>query len=246
LPATWSNAGVGVFGKKYTNDWVFAYEAYLTNGFNDKIISNPENKTFLPASKENIERFEESFNGSPLFTGKIAVKNQRVGELGVSYMGGAYNKFENDGIVLDKKRKVNVFAIDFNGTIPKLNTYITGEWAWVHVDIPDTYTEQFGRKQAGGFVDIVQPILKRPMIGFEKATLNVAARIEYVDWNKDKFKSTGQNISDEIFSIVPAVSWRPTAQTVIRVNYRYAWQTDLLGNPPSKIAGIQVGLSTYF
>jgi len=246
LPATWSNAGVGVFGKKFTSDWVFAYEAYLTNGFDDKIVSNAENKTFLPASKENIERFEESFNGSPLFTAKVAVKNQRVGELGISYMGGAYNKFENDGIVLDKKRMVNVFAIDFNTTIPKFNTYITGEWAWVHVDIPDTYTEQYGRKQAGGFVDIVQPILKRPMIGFEKATLNVAARIEYVDWNKGKFKSTGQNISDDIFSIVPAISWRPTAQTVIRLNYRYAWQTDLLGNPPSKIAGIQVGLSTYF
>jgi hypothetical protein len=246
LPATWSNAGVGVFGKKYTNDWVFAYEAYLTNSFDDKIISNPENKTFLPASKENIDRFEESFNGSPLLTGKIAVKNQRIGELGISYMGGAYNKFEEDGIVLDKKRMVNVFAVDFNSTIPKFNTYINGEWAWVRVDIPDTYTEQYGRKQMGGFVDFVQPILKRPMLGFEKATLNVAARIEYVDWNRDKFKSTGQNISDEIFSIVPAISWRPTAQTVIRLNYRYAWQKDLLGNPPSKIGGIQVGLSTYF
>jgi len=246
LPATWSNAGVGVFGKKYTNDWVFAYEAYLTNGFDDKIISNPENKTFLPASKENIDRFEESFNGSPLFTGKIAVKNQRIGELGISYMGGAYNKFEEDGIVLDKKRMANVFAIDFNSTIPKFNTYINGEWAWVRVDIPDTYTEQYGREQAGGFVDFVQPILKRPMFGFEKAILNLAARIEYVDWNRDKFKSTGQNISDDIFSIVPAISWRPTAQTVIRLNYRYAWQKDLLGNPPSKIAGIQLGLSTYF
>jgi len=246
LPATWSNVGAGIFGKKYTKNWVFAYEAYLTNGFNDKIISNPENKTFLPASKGDIDRFEESFNGSPLFTGKIAVKNQRAGELGVSYMGGAYNKFEAEGIVLDKKRMVNVFAIDFNTTISKLNTYISGEWAWVHVDIPDTYTEQYGRKQAGGFVDIVQPILKRPILGFEKSTFNVAARIEYVDWNRDKFKSTGGNISEEIFSLVPAVSWRPTAQTVIRLNYRYAWQKDLLGNPPSKLAGVQLGFSTYF
>jgi hypothetical protein len=246
LPATWSNVGAGIFGKKYTKNWVFAYEAYLTNGFNEKIISNPENKTFLPASKGDIDRFEESFNGSPLFTGKIAVKNQRAGELGVSYMGGAYNKFEAEGIVLDKKRMVNVFAIDFNTTISKLNTYISGEWAWVHVDIPDTYTEQYGRKQAGGFVDIVQPILKRPILGFEKSTFNVAARIEYVDWNRDKFKSTGGNISEEIFSLVPAVSWRPTAQTVIRLNYRYAWQKDLLGNPPSKLAGVQLGFSTYF
>ena len=57
---------------------------------------------------------------------------------------------------------------------------------------------------------------------------------------------THQNISDELFSIVPAISWRPTAQTVIRLNYRFNWQKDLLGNPPSKLAGIQFGLSAYF
>ena len=57
LPATWSNIGFGLFGKKYTKNWVYAYEAYLTNGFDDKIIDNAESKTFLPASKENKNRF---------------------------------------------------------------------------------------------------------------------------------------------------------------------------------------------
>jgi hypothetical protein len=246
LPDTWSNVGFGLFGKKYTKDWVFAYEAYLTNGFDDKIISNTENKTFLPASKENKERFEESFNGNPLLTGKIAIRNHKVGELGFSYMGGVYNKFKEDGLLLDKKRRVDVFAIDFNTVFSGINTYINGEWAWINVDIPGTYTEQFGRKQQGGFIDLVQPVFKRPMLGFEKATLNLAARFEYVDWNKGRFKSTGENISDEIFSIVPAISWRPTVQTVIRFNYRYNWQKDILGNPPSKLAGFQFGLSTYF
>ena len=33
LPATWSNAGMGIFGKVRTGDWVVGYEAYLTNGF---------------------------------------------------------------------------------------------------------------------------------------------------------------------------------------------------------------------
>jgi len=245
LPATWSNVGFGVYGKKYTTDWVYAYEAYLTNGFDDKIITNSENKTFLPASKENKERFEESFNGSPLFTGKFAVKNRKIGEVGLSYMGGVYNKFEDDGLVLDKKRRVNVFAVDFNSTISKSKTFINGEWAWVNVDIADTYTEQFGRKQQGGFIDIVQPIIKKPMFDFEMAVLNAAVRVEYVDWNKGTFKSTGGNISDHIFSVVPAVSWRPTPQTVIRLNYRFNRQTDLLGNPPSRVGAIQFGLSTY-
>lgn len=246
LPATWSNVGFGVFGKRYTKDWVYAYEAYLTNGFDDKIIDNAENKTFLPASKENKDRFEESFNGSPLLTSKIAVRNRKIGELGLSYMGGIYNKYQDDGLQLDKKRRVNVYAIDFNTTLPKIKTYINAEWAWVNVDVPETYTEQFGRKQQGGFIDFVQPVIKKPVFGFEKSVINAALRLEYVDWNKGKFKSTGDNISDEVFSIVPAISWRPTAQTVIRLNYRYNWQKDILGNPPAKLAGFQFGVSTYF
>lgn len=246
LPATWSNVGFGLFGKKFTNNWVVGYEAYLTNGFDDKIIANTENKTFLPATKQNKDRFEESFNGSLLFTGKIAIRNTKIGEIGLSYMGGIYNKFEEDGLVLDKKRRLDVFAIDFNTVLPKINTYINGEWAWVNVDVPETYSEQFGRKQQGGFVDFVQPVLRKPMLGFERAVLNLALRLEYVDWNNGSFKSTGGNIADDVFSIVPAISWRPTAQTVIRFNYRRNWQKDILGNPPTRLAGYQFGFSTYF
>jgi hypothetical protein len=246
LPATFSNVGFGIFGKKSTKDWAYAYEAYLTNGFDDQIINNSENKTFLPATKENKDRFEESFNGVPLFTGKFALKNRRIGEIGLSYMGGVYNKFEEDGLKLDEKRRLHVYAIDFNTTLPKLNTYINGEWAWVNVDVPETYTEQFGRKQQGGFIDFVQPVWRKPVLGFNRSVINLALRLEYVDWNKGEFSSTGDNIADDVFSFVGAISWRPTSQTVIRLNYRYNWQQDILGNPPSKMAGIQFGLSTYF
>jgi hypothetical protein len=68
LPATWSNAGFGIYGKMYSGDFIIGYEAYLTNGFNNSIIDNEESRTFLPAAKEDHERFEESFNGRPLFT----------------------------------------------------------------------------------------------------------------------------------------------------------------------------------
>lgn len=245
LPATFSNVGFGIYGKKYRKDWVYGYEVYLTNGFNERIIENSKNKTFLPATKENPDRFEKSFNGSMLFTGKVALRNSKIGEIGLSYMTGAYNKFKEGGLVLDKKRLAKVYALDFNTTLP-IKTYITGEWAWINVDIPNTYTEQFGRKQQGGFVDIVQPIVQGTMFGYNKSTLNAAVRLEYVDWNRGNFKSTGEGIGDHVYSIIPAISWRPTSQTVFRLNYRYNWQTDLLDNLPSKVAGFQIGLSTYF
>lgn len=246
LPDTWSNAGIGIYGKKYSNDWMFGYEAYLSNGFNNTIIDNEENKTFLPAAKEEEDRFDESSNGQPLLTTKIAMRNNKLGEVGLSYMGGIYNKFQEDGLQLDLKRRVNVFVIDYNNTLPKWNTFITGEWAWVNVNIPETYTEQYGSKQHGGFVDIVQPILKKNMLGWDDATVNLACRLEYVDWNVGKFKSTNKNIADDIWSIMPAISFRPTSQTVFRFNYRYQKQKDILGNPPAKTAAFSFGISTYF
>jgi hypothetical protein len=246
LPATWSNAGFGIYGKHYSKDWMFGYEAYLSGNFDNSIIDNSENKTFLPAAKSNQDRFEDINSGLPLFTGKLAAKNNKIGEIGLSYMGGVYNKFQEDGLQLDEKRRVDVIAIDFNTTLSKSKTFITAEWAWIKVNVPSTYTQQYGNKQQGGFLDIVQPILKKTILGWEKAVINLACRFEYVDWNKGKFTSTGGNIAEDLWSIMPALSFRPTAQTVIRLNYRYQQQRDLLGNPPAKTGGFSFGISTYF
>jgi hypothetical protein len=246
LPATWSNVGFGLYGKYYSKEWAFGYEAYLTNGFDDSIIDNGENRTFLPASKVNKGRFEESSNGQPLLTGKIALRNNNIGEIGLSYMGGIYNTYEEDGLILDDKRKLNVYAIDFNTTIPVIKTFIVGEWSWINVDVPTTFSQQFGDKQRGGFVDLVQPILKGNLFGFNQASFNLAMRFEYVDWNHGTFRETGENIGDQIWALVPAISFRPNAQTVIRLNYRFMQQTDILGNPPANISGVQFGISSYF
>ncbi|MBA4319076.1 MAG: hypothetical protein C0412_11815 [Flavobacterium sp.] len=246
LPSTFSNAGVGLFGKKYTENWMFGYEVYLSGNFDDSIIENAENKTFLPAAKNNPERFEEINSGEPLFTGKLAIRNNRIGELGISYMKGIYNKFEEDGIVIDEKRRVSIFALDFNTTIPKTKTFITTEFAWIKVDVPESYSQQFGNKQYGGFLDIVQPILKKTILGWENAVFNIACRLEYVDWNVGTFNETGGNIGEDLWSVMPAISFRPTSQTVIRFNYRYQKQRDIFGNPPAITDGMSLGISSYF
>lgn len=246
LPATFSNVGFGLFGKTYKPNFVWSYEIYLTNGFNDQIIGNTENKTFLPATKLDPNRFEESFNGEPLTTAKTSIRVKRIGELGVSYMGGVYNKFEVDGIKLDKKRRADVFAVDFNTVLPKIQTTINSEFVWTLVDVPETYTQQYGKKQHGGFIDVVQPVFKKSFWGFEHTSLNLVIRAEYVDWNVGVFNETGKNIADDVFAIVPGVSLRLSTQTVVRFNYRYEWRHDLLGNPSIRTAALQFGISSYF
>tara|TARA_B100000508_G_scaffold125588_1_gene109627 strand:- start:11639 stop:12859 length:1221 start_codon:yes stop_codon:yes gene_type:complete len=246
LPATWSNAGFGLFGKTYKGDWMFGYEFYLSGGFDDEIIDNDLGKTFLPVSKDNPERFTESASGRPLTTAKLAIRNKYVGEIGLSYMGGVYNTYQDDGIILDYKRRLNVFAIDYNTTIPKINTFITGEFVWINVEVPESYTQQYGNMQHGGFIDVVQPVLQRKMFGWEDATLNLAFRLEYVDWNVGKFDETGGNIADDLWSVMPAISFRPSQQTVFRLNYRIQRQQDFLGNVPANTAGFSFGISSYF
>lgn len=246
LPATFSNVGFGFYGKTYKPSFVWTYEAYVTNGFNDLIIANDENKTFLPATKLDPDRFEESYNGAPLTTIKTSIRFKKAGEFGLSHMGGVYNKFQNEGLKLDKKRRLDIIAADFNTSIPLTNTIITTEFAWAFIDIPQNYMEQYGSKQQGGFIDFVQPLIKKKMLGFEKATLNAAVRIDYVDWNVGVFDETGTAIADHVFGIVPALSFRSSSQTVLRLNYGFQWKKDMFGNPAERTGFLQVGLSSYF
>lgn len=246
LPATWSNAGFGLYGKHYNKNWMFGYEMYVSGGFDNSIIANTNGKTFLPSAKNNPERFEEIASGIPLFTGKIGIRNKHIGELGLSYMGGVYNKWMDDGLQIDDKRRLNVFAVDFNTTLPVLKTFITTEWAWVNVQVPANYSQQFGTRQHGGFIDFVQPVWRTHFFGWDNAVLDVSCRLEYVDWNIGTFRENGSKIGDELWSIMPAISFRPTQQTVLRLNYRYLQQKDVLNNPPSITGGFSFGVSSYF
>lgn len=246
LPATWSNPGFGVHGKTRAGNWIFGYEAYVTNGFDDSIIDSEMHKTYLPAAKDNSSRFEESNNGRPLYTGKLALKHRNWGEIGISYMGGVYNTYETDDLVLDVERRLDVVAMDLRTTVALTGTRIVGEAVMARIETPQTYTQQYGNEQRGFFVDVVQPLWRGEVAGRKNATLNAAFRIDYVDWNVGRFRETGESIGDELWAVTPGLSFRPSGQTVFRLNYHYQWQTDILNNPPVPAADWLIGFSTYF
>jgi len=250
LPDTWSNAGFGAYGKQYSGNWMFGYELYLTGGLNDSIIDNSQGKTFLPESNANPTRFTASASGTPMYTGKISLRNNKIGELGLSYVSDIYNTWAVEGAAVDAKRRAQIYDIDFNTTLPKINTKIITEMAWVNVQLPPDYTDQYSSKQFGGFIDIVQPILQTRILGWEHATINIAVRGEYVDWNVGYFSSTGLRMYNDLWSVMPAISFRPTSQTVIRFNYRRQFQRDITGNSIGAALGLtegySLGIATYF
>ncbi len=250
LPDTWNNPGFGIYGKQFKNQWMFGYELYLTGGFDDSIIDNSLGKTYLPGAKSNLSRLSASASGQPLVTAKLSLAREVGGELGISYMGGVYNTWQVEGAVVDDKRNVRVFDINYSNTLPKTKTNIIFEWAWVLVDLPPNYTPQYAHKQYGGFIDIVQPIYRGRLFDWKDASLNFALRSEYVTWNADKFTSTGLRQYNDTKSLMPAISFRPSSQTVLRINYRFQTTRDITGNTIGAnlgtTKGISFGISSYF
>lgn len=246
IPATLSNVGCGIYGKYYFSNFNIGYEFYLTNGFDDKVISNDQNRTSLESGKNNTNKFEISNSGSPMSTAKIGFRNRKIGELGISMMTGIYNSWKSSGLITDQKRRLTVLAVDFNTQFLRNRISLNSEFAFIKVEVPLTYIQNYGEKQFGFFVDIVGTILQKKVMNWNQAKFNLILRTEYVDYNRNLLRETSKPILDDAWAIVPGISMRPVGTTVLRFNYRIGFNRDFLGNPANTLGVYQFGFSSYF
>ena len=243
IPSTYSDVGFGFHGTIPLKVFSFTYETYLVNGLQEGIIANEENRTFLGAGKGE-ERFGKDNNGSPAFTTRLALKKIKVGEIGISGYIGNYNIFKKDGLTIDEKRSLFIGALDYNFFINKLNCL--GEVALIKANISSDVGQNFGNSQWGLHTDLIYPLWQGTLFRWKNIIFNAAFRFEYLDYNGGDFKETESNISDHIYSIMPGIGLRFSPNTLLRMNYRFQWNTDLFGNPPAKTAGFQFGFASYF
>lgn len=246
IPATLSNVGCGVYGKQYFSKFNIGYEFYLTNGFDDRVISNSLNRTSLESGKNNKNKFEISNSGAPMSTAKIGFRNRKIGEFGISMMTGIYNSWRSTGLVTDQKRRLTVFAIDFNTQLIRNKISVNSELSFINVAVPPTYIQNYGEKQLGFFVDLVGTLFQKKVLNWEQTKLNLTLRTEYVDYNRDQLRETGKPIFDDVWAFVPGISLRPVGTTAIRFNYRLEFNRDFLGNPANTLGAFQFGFSSYF
>lgn len=251
IPTTLSEVGVGLFGKFYIGNNTISYDAYVVNGLQDGVVLNEEGITFIPAGKSE-ESFGEDNNGTPMYNGRLAIINRKFGEYGISYYGGVYNSYLMEGEAVDDKRSLHLLAFDFNTQINKLT--VRGELVKAMIDVAEDIDESYGTEQAGGFLELTYPIIKKTLFGYEHAKINSVFRLEAVDMNQGTFKNNflytssieGDKIGNEIKAIVLGLSFRPTAATTFRANYIKHWSTDILRNPPALLGGFQFGFASYF
>jgi hypothetical protein len=243
IPSTLSEVGAGVYGKSASGGMMLSYDLYVTNGMADAVVGNDLGRTDIPSGKSE-EQFAEDNNSSPAISGRLALRRPGLGEVGMSYYGGYYNSYLFEGVEVDERRWLGIAAFDFGASLGP--AAIRGELAYATIDVPEGMVEVFGDRQWGGHVDIVAPVWKPTLGGYDDATVSLGLRLERVDYNRGVFSSTGESIRDDVTALVPGISFRPTAGTVFRANYRYHWTHDFVGNPTVRMAGFQVGFATYF
>lgn len=243
IPATLSEVGFGLHGRLAPRGFAVSYDAYLTNGLGDGVILNSLGRTRLAAGKSD-ERFAEDNNGSPAVSGRVAAMARRWGEIGLSYYGGVYNSYRTEGIVVAPKRRLSLVAVDLATDIGPVT--LRGETAWARIDLPPDLGELLADRQWGFYLDATLPVWRPRIRGLERPVVSAVVRLERVDLNQGRFTATRLDRGDDVNAVTAGISFRPAAGTVFRAHYRYQTTRDLLGNPPSRTAGFQVGFATFF
>ncbi len=242
LPATLSMMGFGARGRFWLgSSSTIGYDAVIVNGLGDKILSTSEQKTVVRAARSNA-LFEESNNGVPAVVARVNWIYQRQFEIGLSGYHGIYNSFRNEGAQVDTKRTLTMLAVDYSLDLPFC--HIQGESAMNSVELPSGSAASFASKQWGSYLEAVVPVVIFEWMGYKTAQLNAAIRAELADYNQGEF-SPGLDKVDDEQALSASLSLRPTPNTSIRLVYQHHWIRDVVGNP-SRIAGFQFGLASYF
>lgn len=243
IPATLSEVGFGVHGRLAPRGLGVTYDLYATNGLGDGVILNSTGRTSLAEGKSE-ERFAEDNNGLLAYSGRLAAQRRGLGELGLSFYTGIYNRYRIEGDVVDDARRVTVGALDANFAVGSVE--LRGELAVVDIALPADLAETLGSRQWGWHLDASMPVWGPRLRGFPEARLNADLRLEYVDHNRGDFSSTGATIGDDVAAVVFGASFHPAAGTVFKLNYRRQRSHDLLNNAAARLGAVHIGFATYF
>ncbi|MGH7577994.1 MAG: hypothetical protein ACREM1_23090 [Longimicrobiales bacterium] len=227
-----SEPGLGLLGQFGLGAARLTYEVYGVNGFHEGVIDEAEDGTRLAAGRSN---FEDN-NASPAFAGRVAF-SPRVGwDLGVSAHHGAYNVFEQDGNRVDRRRDVSIFVVDADAE--PFGVEVTGEAAWVTIDLPDALGGINASAQRGIYVQAVRTFGRGVVSTMPASYFSLKARVDAVDFDTELS-------GDDVAQLTVGVNFRPTPDTALKLDFVRGLTRDRL-NLRSDFAGILFSIATYF
>lgn len=207
------------------------YQVYAVNGFDDGLITDSDG-TRIPEGRRN---FEDN-NNSPSLVGRVAWSPRAGIELGASIHTGPYNVFQLDGQDIDQKRNLTIWVLDVEADF--LGIRWEGEGGQAHVDIPSSLQGIYAQRQAGFYFQGMWDFGRTWIRTMPKSFFSAGARVEALDLDAD---ISGDNVKQ----ISLGFNFRPTTETVFKLDYVRGRARDRFNNP-SDFADFLFSVATYF
>lgn len=228
-----TDVGVGALGAiPLAGSGRITYEAYAVNGFHDGLIEDSPDGTRIPLGEGN----SEDNNASPAFVGRLTLSPAFGYELGVSAHHGIYNVFESDGVQVADRDRVGLWAVDAEASL--LGVELSGEAVLATIDIPPGLEGVFASSQHGLYVQAVRALGRGWIPTMPASFFEVGTRWDTADFDDDLH-------GDSTRRLTVGVNFRPTADSVLKLNYYRGRSRDRFNNATDE-AGLLFSIATYF
>lgn len=114
----------------------------------------------------------------------------------------------------------------------------SGELAFANVDVPPTLLGLFAEDQRGLYFELLRDFGNGWIATMPNSFFTVGARLDIVDFDNDV-------AGDNIRQITLGINFRPTLDSVVKLDYVRGRSHDRFNNPADHV-GFQLSLATYF
>ena len=208
------------------------YEAYLVNGFHDGLINDSPDGTRIPNGRHNVE----DNNNAPSFVGRLTYSPSLALEIGMSGHHGPYNEFNRDGTVIDERRNVSLFALDFDASVAGFR--LSGEGGIGRVNVAPALIGTYASRQSGVYLDVIRDFGQGWIGTMPRSFFSAGIRLDAVDLDT-------QIPGDDARQITLGANFRPNAETVFKFNYVRGQTRDRF-NASAQFAKLLFSVATYF
>ncbi|MBM3276541.1 MAG: hypothetical protein FJY95_00450 [Candidatus Handelsmanbacteria bacterium] len=232
LGTTLSEAGMGFYGAFFpTARSRLTYEFYGVNGLGEGVLIGDPAGVRVQAGRGNFE----DQNRQPSWVGRIGLSPFPAFELGVSGHTGPYNIWEADGLPIDQRRDLTLWAVDWEGSWRRCE--LLGEYGRVELEIPPG-NPLYAESQQGFYLQLNAHWGRHLLPALPAAVWTGVMRWERVDFNADR-------PGDSQRRLTLGINLRPEEQTVFKLDYQRNWARDPFENQ-SRGAALLFSAATYF